>query len=226
MKFLLAVFSLSSCLWAEGPRLFYSKSFPGSVPPYVGIHLDRSGAGEYRETPDEEPVRFQLKQSDVDEIYALSEKLGKFGRKLESGLKVANMGMKTFRWEEGSTRNEVKFNYSEDPDARALADWFERISESEQHLINLERAAKYDKLGVNKALLMLQSALERKRLVALDQYLPMLDRIAKNETYLNMARERARGLAGYIRNPPAAAEAAAGGNGPPPAAAANTPQNP
>jgi hypothetical protein len=225
MKLLLAIVPLAVCLSADGPRLFYSKSFPGSVPAYVGISLDRSGAGEYRETPDEEPLRFQLKEGEVDEIYALSEKLGKFGRKLESGLKVANMGMKTFRWEEGSVRNEVKFNYSEDSNARALVDWFERISESEQQLINLERAARYDKLGVNKALLLLQAGLERRRLVALDQYLPMLDRIAKNETYLNMARERARGLAGFIRNPPAAQEAAAGGNGPSPAAAANTPQN-
>jgi hypothetical protein len=226
MRRLLAVFSLSACLWADGPRLFYSKSFPGSVPAYVGINLERSGAGEYRETPDEEPLRFQLKQVEVDEIFALGEKLGKFGRKLESGLKVANMGQKTFRWEEGSTRNEVKFNYSEDPNAKVLADWFERISESEQHMINLERAVKYDKLGVNKALLLLQAALERNRLVALEQYLPMLDRIARNETYLNMSRERARGLADFIRTPPPAPEAAAGGNGPQPASAANTPQNP
>lgn len=223
MRFL-AVLPLALCLWADSPRLFYSKSFPGSVPAYVGINLDRSGAGEYRETPDEEPLRFQLKRNEVDDVFALSEKLGKFSRKLESGLKVANMGVKTLRWEEGSVRNEVKFNYSEDPDARTLADWFERIAESEQHLINLERAARYDKLGVNKALLLLQSALERKRLVALDQYLPMLDRIAKNESYLNMARERARGLADFIRTPPAPEQAAAGGTAPPPAGAAN-PQN-
>jgi hypothetical protein len=218
------VAAAAACLAADTPRLFYSKSFPGSVPAYVGISLERSGAGEYRETPDEEPLRFQLVQGDADQIFALSEKLGKFTRKLESGLKVANMGMKTFRWEEGAKRNEVKFNYSEDPDARALADWFERIAESEQHLINLERAAKYDKLGVNKALLLLQAALERRRLVALDQYLPMLDRIAKNESYLNMARERARGLADYIRTPPEP-QAAASGNGTQPAAAAGTPQN-
>jgi hypothetical protein len=189
---------------AEAPRIVYSKTFPGSTPAYIAITLERSGAGEYKEAPDDEnPLEFQIKPKETDEIFALAEKLGKFTRKLESPAKVANMGMKAFRWEEGTVRNEVKFNFSEDLDARALHDWFERISESEQHLISLERTAKYEKLGVNRALLLLEAALARNRLVALDQYLPMLDRVAKNETYLNMARERARRLAEYIRTPPA-----------------------
>ena len=44
-------------------------------------------------------------------------------------------------------------------------DWFERMTESAQHRIDLDRAAKYDKLGVVKALDLLGSAMERKRLV-------------------------------------------------------------
>ena len=109
------------------------------------------------------------------------------------------MGTKTFRFENGTEKREVKFNFSEDPDARSLADWFERISESEQHLINLERAAKYDKLGVLKALLLLEVSLDKKRLVATAQYLPVLDRISKNETYIHAARLRAAGIADVIR---------------------------
>ena len=109
------------------------------------------------------------------------------------------MGMKTYRFENGAEKNEVKYNFSEDPDARLLQDWFERIVETEQNLINLERSAKYDKLGVNKSLLMLHTYFERKRLVAPQQLLPLLDRIAKNETYMHMSRERAAGLADAIR---------------------------
>jgi len=109
------------------------------------------------------------------------------------------MGMKTFRFEAGPEKQEVKFNYSEDPDAQALLDWFERISESEEHVINLERTVKYDKLGVNEALLLLQISYERKRLVAPQQFLPLLDRVVKNDSYMHMARERAAGLAEAIR---------------------------
>ena len=187
-------------LAAAPARLFYSKSFPGSTPAYVEIVIERDGNGEYKEAAnDDRPLKFQIPANDVGALFDLADKLGRFDRHLESSLKVAFMGMKTFRFDGGTEKHEVKFNYSEDVDARALADWFERIIETEQHLINLERAAKYDKLGVNKALLQLQMSFDRKRLVAPQQLLPMLDRIAKNDTYIHMARERAAGMADAIR---------------------------
>jgi hypothetical protein len=185
---------------ADAPRLFFSKSFPGSVPAYVEIGVDRSGNAVYKQAPnDDQPLKFQLAESDANEIFGLADKMGRFDHALEAPVKVAFMGMKTFRFEAGAEKHEVKFNYSEDLDAQALLDWFERISETEQHVINLERAVKYDKLGVNQALLLLQISYERKRLVAPQQLLPMLDRVAKNETYMHMARERAAGLADAIR---------------------------
>ncbi|MBK5290923.1 MAG: hypothetical protein JJE04_04410, partial [Acidobacteriia bacterium] len=58
------------------------------------------------------------------------------------------------------------------------------------------------KLGAHKALLQMHAAMERNRLVALDQFLPLLDRVVKNDSYLNMARERAASLAEWIRNGP------------------------
>jgi len=185
---------------ADTPRLVFSKSFPGSVPAYVEIALDRAGNATYKEAADDDqPMKFQVAESDTSEMFALADKLGHFSHSLEAPLKVAFMGMKTFRFENGAEKHEVKFNYSEDLDAQALLDWFERISETEQHVINLERAAKYDKLGVNQAVLLVQIAFEHKRLVAAQQLLPMLDRVAKNDTYMHMARERAAGLADAIR---------------------------
>jgi hypothetical protein len=185
---------------ADVPRLVFSKSFPGSAPPYVEIALDRNGNASYKEAADDDqPLRFQIPESDVSAIFGLADKLGHFNHPLESPLKVAFMGTKTFRFEAGAEKQEVKFNYSEDPDAQALLDWFERISETEQHVINLERAVKYDKLGVNDALLLLQISFDHKRLVAPLQLLPLLDRVVKNDSYLHMARERAAGLAEAIR---------------------------
>lgn len=194
------VLAVAPLFAADAPRLVFSKSFPGSVPAYVEITLDRGGNATYKEAADDDqPIKFQVAESDTSEIFALADKLGRFNHPLEAPVKVAFMGMKTFRFENGADKHEVKFNYSEDPDAQALLDWFERISETEQHVIDLERAAKYDKLGVNQAVLLVQIAFEHKRLVAAQQLLPMLDRVAKNETYMHMARERAAGLADAIR---------------------------
>jgi hypothetical protein len=186
----------------DGPRLFYSKSFPGSVPAYFQVTLEQNGDAEYREAPDEDnPLKFHLTEAETREVFGLAEKLDYFKHPLESPVKVAFMGTKTFRYENGEGKNEVKFNFTEDPQARELLDWFERMGESAEHRIELERTAKYDRLGVLKALLLLESAMDRKRLVGMDQYLPMLDRIAKNESYMHTARARAAEIAEAIRNP-------------------------
>ena len=144
-------------------------------------------------------VAFKLSEAEINEIFSLVDKLEHFRRPLESRLKVAFTGTKTFRLENGGETSEVKFNFSEDLAARALTDWFERIAESGQHFINLERAVKYDKLGVLKAVLLLEASMDRKRLVALHQYLPLLDRVARNATYMHTARVRAAGIADAIR---------------------------
>lgn len=185
---------------ADLPRVFYSKSFPGSVPAFVAITLDKSGRADYKEAADDDnPLTFQLTEKETAQIFALAGKLGRFTRPLEANLKVANTGIKTFRYESGAEKNEVKFNYSLDPDARSLWEWFERITETEQHFFSLQRAAKYDKLGVNQALLLLEVSRDRGRLVAPQQFLPLLDRITKNESYLHMARTRAANLADSFR---------------------------
>jgi len=206
--FVLALLAAAgSVLAGDGPRLTYSKSFPGSMPAYVQITLDKAGQVEYREAADDDsPLKFKMTEAETNEVFGLSEKLGYFKTPVESGLKVAFMGKKTFRYENGAEKHEVEFNYSEDVNAKALWEWFERMTESAQLRIELERTAKYDKLGVVKALTQLGSAMERKRAVGLDQYLPTLDRIIKNESYMHTARVRASEIAETIRKGAPAAQ--------------------
>jgi hypothetical protein len=185
------------------PRLFLSKRFPHSNPEYAELRIERDGRVEYRETPDEEPLRVKLTREQADAVFDLAEKCDRFRKPLESELKVARMGEKLFRWEDGDEKHEVKFNYTIDPVGQALLDWYEKIVESEMYLIDLERTARYDVLGVNQSLLQLEAGYDKKRLVSVEQYLPMLDRIAKNDKYMNMARERAARLAEMLRAVPA-----------------------
>lgn len=191
------------------PKLTLIREFPGSTPPHLMVELEPSGKGVYKEGADSEwPIKFQLSAQEAKDVFDAAAKCDHFKRELESGLKVAFMGTKTFRWEDGAVKQEVKFNYTMDEAGKAMQDWLEKIAETEQHYLRLERAVKYDKLGVNQALLFLHAALDRKRVVALDQFLPLLDRVAKNDSYLHMARERAAGLADAIRAPNAAAAGA------------------
>lgn len=195
LAFLLAV--------SADPSIFYSKSFPGSTPAYVEVQLERDGSIVYKEKPDDDqPVKFSLKQEEADAIFALADKLDHFKNKLESDLPVARMGEKTFRWINGSETHEQKYNYSTSEDAKALQDWFEKITETEMHLFNLERTVRFDKLGVNKTLLQLETSWDKRRLLAVNQFEPWLNRVIKNESYLNMDRDRAQKLLDSFKNPP------------------------
>ncbi len=194
---------LSTTLCAA-PRLFYTKYFKGSVPEFVAITVERDGHLTYQEAKDDDnPIHIQLDNATAQELFALAEKLDRFQRPLESGLKIANLGTKTFRFEDGAEHHEIQFNYSEDLTAQALQDRFERITETEQHFANLDRTAHFEKLGVNDVLLQMQASWEHNRLVAPEQFLPLLDRIANNESYLHISRERAAAIAEAIRKPPA-----------------------
>jgi len=200
MKWTLIWFFAGALFAADGPRLVYSKSFPGSTPEYMQVIVDKAGNTEYRDRPDDElPIKFKLTATETETVFNLAEKLEYFKHPLEAPVKVAFMGAKTFRFENGDQKSEVKFNYSQELPAQELLDWFERMAESAAYRIDLERAAKYDKIGVDKALRLLAYAIERKRVLGLDQYLPMLDRVANNESYMHTARARAAELAEAIR---------------------------
>jgi hypothetical protein len=196
---LVPVLLAAAVVLAADPRIVYTKSFPGSTPAYVSITAEKDGSVAYKESADDEPETFKIEPGAAAAMFDLAEKLGRFKSPLESGLKVANMGQKTFRWENGSEKNEAKFNYSLDENARLLHDWFERITETEALVLQLRRAVRYDRLGVNDAVLKIHAAWDRKRLVGLEQLLPLLDRVASNESLINMARERARALAEVFR---------------------------
>ena len=105
--------------------MVYTKSFPGSDPEYVSITVERNGMVSYKETPDDDPDTFQLEPDFADKIFDLAGKLDHFKKPIESNLKnIANMGAKTFRWEDTGETAEAKFNYSTDQNAKDLWDWF------------------------------------------------------------------------------------------------------
>ncbi len=185
---------------ADVPRVVFSKSFPGSAPAYFAITIAPDGATTYNESEDpDNEEKIHLDSAMVKQAFELADRLDHFRRPLESGLKIANMGMKTLRWEQGGESSESKYNYSTVEDAKALTDLFERVGESTRMLLDLRRALKHDRLGVNDAVLRVMAAWNDRRLAGQDDFLPLLDQVANNEVYIHMARERAARIADAIR---------------------------
>jgi hypothetical protein len=182
-------------LMAQEGTIFYSKHFPKSKPEYLEILVEPTGEAIYKESAeDEQPVKFKLTAEEVKAVWGLAERVGYFSKPLESGLPVARMGEKTYRYMKGERKTEVKFNYTQDLDGQALQDWFERMTETVNLYFELERTAKFERLGVDRALLHLEAAWDKKRLLGYELYYPLLNRVIKNDSYLNMARDRAARL--------------------------------
>lgn len=196
MKLLFLLCLSLGCAVAEPAKLIFIKSFPGSTPAYVFLEVSRTGALLYKEdAEDPNPLKASLKASDAEPLFNLAEKLGYFKDPVESGLKVANTGKKTFRYQpETGPAVETVFNYSIIPAAQELLDKFEQISSTEQALIVLDQTIHFDKLGVNDALAQIESLWLKKQLAAPEQFIPLLTRISSKTTFMHLVRDRAARL--------------------------------
>ena len=96
---------------------------------------------------------------------------------------------------------EAKFSYTEDATASELVLWFLRVSETERYYIALERAVQFDRLGVNDALLSLHSAYDKGRIIAPEQFLPLLEKVVAQQKIMHVARSRASALIESIQAP-------------------------
>jgi hypothetical protein len=192
---LLAATLLAAVSVSAQERITFTKNFPGSVPPFCSIQIAKDGALEYKEAADDKPLQAELSRSQVDALFDLAAKLDHFKGNLESGLKVANTGKKTFRYESaGGEKNEAVFNYSLDVTAQQLWDRFEQIASSERAYMELDRTIHFDKLGVNDALAQIEELWLNKQLSAPQQFIPLLTRVATHESFMHLARDRAARL--------------------------------
>lgn len=183
------------------PSVTYTKDFPHSQPDYFSIHVREDGQAVYRTAPDDDrPVEFRLPPEATQEIFSLARKLHGFGDGLESKRRVASMGKKTLAYQDGAERYETSFNHTEWPDAVALVSLFERISQTRQHQLRIEYLLRFDKLGIVKELLLLESNLDQQRLLDPEQLLPALERIRSDNRLVQVAQGRAAHLIEKIRS--------------------------
>ena len=178
--------------------------FPGQCSRLrIGGVATRPVQAVYKEAPDDEnPVDFKMSAEDTNEIFALVDKLDRFKRPLESNLKVANMGMKTFRFEDGVREERSEVQFLPRRGCQAFCRIGSNASPKPSGCSSIWNAPPSSTgSALTRRSCRSRSAYDRKRLVGVDRFLPLLDRVAKNDSYLHMARERAASLADAFRNP-------------------------
>ena len=186
-----------------GATISFRKVFKMSSPEFVEIKVSESGAAtcDLRQLDEESsPQRLEIGAPVVQQIFSLAGKLHNFnGLDMEMHRRIANLGEKTFRYEHGAETHSVTFNFTLDDSARQLLDIFEGLARQQTELSDLQRAMRYDRLGVNDAVRQIDADYTRNLLPDPDRLLPVLDQVAADQRFIDIARDRARALATRIR---------------------------
>jgi hypothetical protein len=190
---------------SPGAKVTFRRVFKSSSPEFIEIVV--------RE--DSDTATYEIRQLDEDagsspfevsatlraKMFGLAAQLNHFkGQDLDVHRKIANLGEKTFRWESGTESHETKFNYTLNSVAVQLLQIFEGLARQQEHVDLISRRMRYDRLGINDALLQFESDLNRSLLPEPKRVLPMLDQIAGDSRFVEIARQRARSLAERIRH--------------------------
>jgi hypothetical protein len=191
---------------AGNATVTFRKIFKSSFPEFVEIKVSDSGSGtcDIRQLNEESnPRPMQIDAPLVRAIFDLAGKLHNFdGVDLEMHRRIANLGEKTFAYDRSAESHHVTFNYTLNRDAAELLGIFEGLARQQSDLYDLDRTMRYDPLGVNDILLQIDKDLDHKLLPEPGQFLPLLDRVAADQHFIDIARDRARKLAVLIRSSP------------------------
>jgi hypothetical protein len=187
-------------------KLSYRRVFKSSSPEFIEIIVrDDSDAATFEiRQLDEDPgaTPFEVGPALRDKMFELTAQLKNFqGQDLDVHRRIANLGEKSFRWERGAENHETRFNYTLNSAATQLMQIFEGLARQQELVMLLERRMKYDRLGINDALLQFETDLNHKLLPEPQRALPTLDQIASDSRFVEIGRQRARALAERIRHP-------------------------
>jgi hypothetical protein len=212
-SFLCRLLSLFAAVWMltpvaranpSGAIITYRRVFKSSTPEFIEIKISDQGKCTFdirQLDEDADPQPFEVGPEVQKKIFELASDLKYFAvQNLDIQKKIANLGQKTFRYENGAEVHETSFNYTMNASATQLMQIFEGLAKQQMDLTLLQRRAQFDRLGVNDALLQFENDMDHRLLPEPERLLPVLDQIAADSHFVEIARSRARALAERIRN--------------------------
>ena len=200
-----APFSVTAATSPSGNWFSYRRVFKSSVPEFIEIRIQENSTAatyEIRQLDEDAGATpFEIGPALRGKIFQLVSELHHFkGLDLDVHRKIANLGEKTFRWDAGTESNQVKLNYTLNSAATQLLQICEGLARQQELIELLQRRIKYDRLGVNDALLQFENDLSKSVLPEPERALPLLDQIASDPRFVEIARQRSRALAERIRH--------------------------
>jgi len=190
---------------SQNAKITFRRIFQGSSPEYIELCIwddAKTATYEIRQMDDDPgSAPFEVGEALRSKIFGLTAQLHNFqGQDLDVHRKIANLGEKTFRWEQAGVSHETKFNYTLNPAATQLLQIFEGLARQQEHYELITRRMRYDRLGIYDALLQFESDLNRGLLPEPGRLVPLLEQIANDPKFVDVARKRAQLLLGRVQH--------------------------
>lgn len=197
------------------PEVSFTLDFAQSNPPFYNIAIDADGRAEYKATPmpknqgDPYEVKFVATEPTRTRVFELARQLNDFQGSFEyNKSKVAFTGTKTLAFKNAGAEHQTTYNWSDNPQIQEITTIFQNIAETMNLGRQLEDKYRFDKLGVDAILRIMDQEATENHLGELQVLQPILSRIAKDPGMMNISRRRAESLLSKMAKP---ALASAGG---------------
>lgn len=192
------------------PEISFTLDFPQASPPFYNIAIDSTGRAEYKSTPlpknqgDPYEVKFEASEPTRTRVFELSRELHYFEGNFDyTKSKVAFTGTKTLVFKNADSEHRTTYNWSENPQVQEITAIFQNIAETMNLGRQLEDKYRFDKLGVDAILRIMDQESQENRLSELQVLQPILSRIAKDTGMMNISRRRAESLLSRMAKPAA-----------------------
>ena len=199
------------------PAVTFTLDWPGAQPPHYTLLVASDGEAEYASrpsssndassasdslNPSSDPIdqeafstHFAISAPIRDRIFSLARQANFFNGNFNyQHHRVADTGSKTLAYADSALHYQTSYNWSENKAVDELTHIFEGIGSTIESSRRLEHLMRFDKLGLNAELSGMEQAAQSGQLRELQIIAPVLQQIASNSSYMNIARERARHL--------------------------------
>ena len=185
------------------PSITFDQVWEDFTPQSVTITVSANGAAKYSSrTPgkngddaDEYQTAFTMSRDRCDKLFRYATEAnyfqGDFAFKKHA---VASTGKKTLTYVDASRHFTTSYDYSEHKAIHEITNIFTGISNTIEHGRKLQFLRRFDKLGLESELKVMEDATESRNLVEIQLIAPTLESIAEDHSILNIARQRAQRL--------------------------------
>lgn len=185
------------------PSITFERFWEDFTPQSVTITVSANGASKYSsrdpgkngDEADEYHTDFTISPARAEKLFRYAAEANYFqGDFTFKKHAVASTGKKTLTYSDASRHFNTTYDYSENKAIQEITSIFMGISNTIEHGRKLQFLRRFDKLGLEAELKVMEDAAESHSLVEIQLIAPILESIAEDSAIMNIARQRAHRL--------------------------------